>query len=649
MVSQRYFRIYVYAAVLASFIILVGLIGACSGQNDIPSIPRIAEPPDIPAESGDSLRAGNMLWGYFTGHANLEKQIFELSPNRAAAMHLNLVPTADQLNLIDVHVLWSESNLSLGQITVDVTLNNPFASQARYPGFDVRGIFITSSSVEIANGLWTAGDQDPRLLNPDGYTRWWNPVEFTDPGVMGYSDGKLGAPNSGQLDAEINAYKIFADALITPDIDPVLLSVTDISGPFGRAVFHGASNTRRYELQFPPGDAYFNYAIDASWAAPTASPPEVPDDFPANANSREPWFVLCYVTENTLTYNSSSGEHNGNLVIDILVYDWQGRLNGTTAPEVSAVNVYSRTLMGSQVVQATLTTDYDDNAHYTVNLTPYCNPQFAGDYPIGVEIVSSNGTYMQSTSAAPDEPPAAYMLMNIEVAEANPSTLAKTIGIHAWVLRTSAGTDPSISDAEIDADIAYANSFWSQYGFGIELAQRSFIDSDLYYNFSPSDTNNLYTVAHDLTGLVNLYYVNSIVGQGGAYAMIPCLFQYCTGVNSTIIFDANDNDGLDEVLTHELGHAIGMLEDEYLLDSGYTCYDLSHQFCGGVTDVYCNPDLNVWGNLMYFLNGSPDTPVSFYSISDTDIAMNTPAIDSQAENAAYFHSNYPYNFIDMED
>lgn len=91
MVSHRYFRFYVYSAVLACFIILVGLIGACSGQHDNPSAPPIASP-DITAASGETLRAGNMLWGCYIGHANLEKQIFELTPNRAAAMHSTSSP-----------------------------------------------------------------------------------------------------------------------------------------------------------------------------------------------------------------------------------------------------------------------------------------------------------------------------------------------------------------------------------------------------------------------------------------------------------------------------------------------------------------------------------------------------------------------------
>jgi hypothetical protein len=647
--SHRHYRIYVYAAVLLSFMILMGLIGACSGGNGIPVAPDVTEPQEPGIMVDDTDRSGNSRWGYFSGHANIEERIFEIEPMRAAGMHLNLVPTADQLNLIDVNVRWNQSNLSQGEITVDITLNNPFSTQPRYPGFDVRGIFISGASKEVAGGLWTAGDAHPRLLNPDGYTRWWNPVEFTDPGDMGYSDGKLGSPNiGGGFDAEINTYKIFADALVTPDMDPAFLNVPGLNSYNGRGVFHTASNTRRYELKFPPGDSYFNYAIDGSWAPPTASPPEVPDDFPPGANCREAWLVTCDVVQNTLEYNTSSGDSGGNLVLDVTIHDWQGKISGTASTEISGVNIYCRPLFGSQVGHGTLANDTGDTACYSANLTLLCDPQYVGTYTLGIEVISANGTYKQSTFAAPEEAPASYALLDIDVVEAAPSTLNKTFGIKAWVLRTTAGTDPCISDAEIDADIAYANAFWSQYGFGIELAERNFIDSDLYYNFSTSDTNNLYDLAHDTSGLVNLYYVNSIVGQGGAYAMIPCLLEHCNGLYSTIIFDANDNIGLDEVLTHELGHAIGMLDDEYLLDSGYTCDDLTYMYCSGVSDVYCHPDLAVWGNMMYFIDGNPDTPVSFYNISDTDIGMSTPSIDSQGEHVTYFHDNYPLNFRDME-
>lgn len=643
------FRIYVYSSVLVCFIILVVLIGACSGGKNNPLMPDAVELQKNVAPREYSTTGGHMLWGMFTGHANIEERVFELTPLRAADLHLNLVPTADQLSLVGVKVCWGESNLAQGRITVDITLNNPFSDIPKFAGFDVRGILISGASMDVAPGLQTSGDAHPRLLNPDGYTRWWNPVEFTDPGVRGYDDGKLGTPNStAGFDAEINAYKIFADALSNPDTDPISISLPDVNAPTGRAVFHTASNTRRYELRFPPGDSYFNYAIDASWAPPVSTPPDVPDDFPTGANSREAWLVGCEISENTLEYDAASGQCNGNLALEITVYDWQGRINGTTAPEVSEVNIYSPGLFGTQVGHGTMYQDLGDTARYSANLTYLCVPSSAGTYTLGVEVVSANGNYKQSTFAAPDEPPASYMLVDIEISEGVPGLLSKTFGIKAWVLRRSDGTSPAISDDEIAADIAYADEFWSRYGFGIELAERSFIDSDLCYNLSTSDTHTLYELGHDSTGLVNLYYVNSIVGHGGAYASIPCLFPQATGVYSQIVFDASDNDGLDEVLTHELGHSIGMLADEYLLDQGYTCEDLSYLFCAGVSDVYCHPSLNVWGNMMYFIDGSPDTPVSFYNISDMDIGMSTPSIDSQAENVSYFHSSCPLNFKDME-
>ena len=64
------------------------------------------------------------------------------------------------------------------------------------------------------------------------------------------------------------------------------------------------------------------------------------------------------------------------------------------------------------------------------------------------------------------------MLIDISVSEAIPSLLSKTFGIKAWVLRRTDGSDPAISDVDIAADIAYANEFWSRYGFGIELSGR---------------------------------------------------------------------------------------------------------------------------------------------------------------------------------
>ena len=176
-----------------------------------------------------------------------------------------------------------------------------------------------------------------------------------------------------------------------------------------------------------------------------------------------------------------------------------------------------------------------------------------------------------------------------------------------------------------------------------------YIDNNTYYNLDPYDAQNLHAWKHDSTGLINLYYVNSIVGMGGAFCMMGCDYDETIGKDTYIMFDANGNTGWEEVLSHELGHNIGMLDDMYWLYFGYSCADLAYIFCGYYdTDIYCNPPDAVYGNLMYFLNEYPWTPPYWYHISSNDIEMNTPAINSQAENAAYFHTNYPGNFLDMD-
>ena len=60
-----------------------------------------------------------------------------------------------------------------------------------------------------------AGDGDMRLLNPDGYSRWWNPAEFPNNGtIFGYNDGLLGAPDSyADYNNTLNGYKYFCDDL----------------------------------------------------------------------------------------------------------------------------------------------------------------------------------------------------------------------------------------------------------------------------------------------------------------------------------------------------------------------------------------------------------------------------------------------------
>ena len=46
---------------------------------------------------------------------------------------------------------------------------------------------------------------EPRLMNPDGLSRWWNPVEFLGGGLFGYKSGLLGTPGgAGVFSSTLN-------------------------------------------------------------------------------------------------------------------------------------------------------------------------------------------------------------------------------------------------------------------------------------------------------------------------------------------------------------------------------------------------------------------------------------------------------------
>jgi hypothetical protein len=116
----------------------------------------------------------------------------------------------------------------------------------------------------------------------------------------------------------MNGFKYFADTL-TPTAQLETLSQTD------RGAFRaGKSNIRHYTISLKTG-VIFNYAIDASWAAPTKKPPTVPDDFPPQANQLDPWRIVIVENENSLYYLSPTMQ-GGQLVLDIHVYDWQSPL-----------------------------------------------------------------------------------------------------------------------------------------------------------------------------------------------------------------------------------------------------------------------------------------------------------------------------------
>jgi len=159
------------------------------------------------------------LWGLWEFKLDAAAQTLEAVPKREADIHLNALkflepPPYLYLTIDGISV---EGNI----VKVLLGLRHPFLALDQFTGFDVSGIIFTNGTVTGFSDpdLVMTGEGDIRLLNADGYTRWWNPSEFPHTQtVFGYRDGLLGAPyGSAGYNCTLNGYKYFCDDLEAKD------------------------------------------------------------------------------------------------------------------------------------------------------------------------------------------------------------------------------------------------------------------------------------------------------------------------------------------------------------------------------------------------------------------------------------------------
>jgi len=339
-------------------------------------------------------------------------------PARTGQLHLNVTNVLNATMGVGAAGVPSEHDPANGIFVFDITLTHPFGSKPQLTGFDVKGVLITAGSL-VSGPLVFADADETRLLNADGYTRWWNPTEFGASGWFGYTQGNLANALASSLTATINPYKYFADILY-PDqnMSPVHGAPLDADG--GRGVFTaGESNTRRYRIKFPmnPGpQVMYGYAVDVSWEQPSPNPPvEIPDDFPINANEPEPYDVTMYVAANTLYYDSESGHSGGQIRLETNVYDWQGQLMGDISGEADTVKAYAPALYTGGV-DCSFVEESSIRAKYRTDFGGLAVPAASGEAVIAVEATSSGGeTYEQGMGPAPSDTVASWNAVVIDV------------------------------------------------------------------------------------------------------------------------------------------------------------------------------------------------------------------------------------------
>ncbi len=409
-------RQFPHAVLVILFLALI-IIG-CSGNPVSPD-----ETSDVPlalssaTQSETSANSRNLL-GYYKLTVAPQTGDVQIVPVRNADFHLNVTGTLNLTMGVTAVGVPGESDPANGLIVMDVTLDHPFGTKPQFSGFDVKGILITPGSLDVGSLVFADADET-QLENADGFSRWWNPTEFTAPGMFGYTQGALTGTPQSSLTATVNPYKYFADILY-PTSSLAAVVNEPLDSDLGRGVFRsGESNTRRYNIRFemdPGPQIVFGYAVDCSWALPDPKPPsEIPDDFPIEANQPEAYRIGIQEEFNSLYYDSESGTGGGVLRLQVSVFDWQGQEAGAIADEIDAVRILSPDLFGGGITVA-FDEETTTKAMYSADLTTDIIPTHAGDTVLVVMAKSQDGPgYDQGFGPAPAATISAFQTMLVDV------------------------------------------------------------------------------------------------------------------------------------------------------------------------------------------------------------------------------------------
>jgi len=286
------------------------LLSCSTSVNITPVVPD----PDLASGgcSGNSIgTSGHVFWGFYDVTIDPLSLSADVIPQRVTAGHLNalrfleVAPCSTCLQINNINSTGPKEYL------VDAVIRHPFIGLDQYTGFNVRGVVMFDPSYTFpGSGLTFPNPSDLNsgaVINPDGYTHLFNPVDYPAGSqewpAWEYQTGKYATlVPPGSL---INPYKNF--------------SIDTPRRYFGCTMV----DTVTYDIRFPSdGPLHFGYAIDANWAPPLENPPDVPDDFPLEANIPEPYKIDMIVSSNTLWSEEGIGG-GGEIRFHLKVFDCQ--------------------------------------------------------------------------------------------------------------------------------------------------------------------------------------------------------------------------------------------------------------------------------------------------------------------------------------
>lgn len=256
-------------------------------------------------------------------------------------------------------------------LSIDFGFQHPVTGLDQFTLFDVMGVFLGGGSDTFPGqgNLSIPGETDQRLLNPDGYTRWFNAPEFGEAGIqspiLGYYPAPGGTPGFIPP-AVLNPYKYYADGLDEyGEVFGFLESNPDGRGGFGAS----STNYRRLDLRFPNDTILnFQYAFIAHWepGVDHPEPPSVLEDFPISANTDEA--VAVEITDYSNAYYSGDGEFGGDVMFDVEVWDWFSYCETSGVMDEYEIRCYSDAWSGAYEVNMAPIEQADHRCKYPVDI-----------------------------------------------------------------------------------------------------------------------------------------------------------------------------------------------------------------------------------------------------------------------------------------
>jgi hypothetical protein len=302
--------------IVTVFIGVLSMLG-CSGRIDNPALPSI-ENSLLTGQTAAVEPSNTYMLGYYDIYFDPATSTFEAVLNRNASFTLNIVPFLNKMTIpkngitFDQIVIHNDDPSFIG-VDVVFSIYHPFPGYPQYNAYDARGVLIgNGASVLEYSGLSAPKHgTDVWMKNPDGYTRWFNPSEFTTQLIFGYAPG--GYQNLAG-DANLNPYKYYGKHLGADDNLWSWLT----SGPNYDGIFESGSG-RKMEIEFPmPPDGLgimFGYAVVVTWEEQGPVGPYHAVHCPES--------VAAKVTQTPdVWYDPGTGNSGGNLILDIDLFAW---------------------------------------------------------------------------------------------------------------------------------------------------------------------------------------------------------------------------------------------------------------------------------------------------------------------------------------